>query len=136
VYPSSKCIPSGYIHTPTPSHTALHISCPYTRELAEHSQLLSSPFFSHSRYYINNIVLSFVLVTDQIVHHYYNHNSIDHLQFHLSRTMTPPFSPVPSSLPDLVVDHHDENDQTISDFNDLFDFDGFASDVCFTLIAL
>jgi hypothetical protein len=42
----------------------------------------------------------------------------------------PPFSPVPSSLPDLVGDHDHENDQTISDFNDLFDFDGFASDVC------
>lgn len=51
--------------------------------------------------------------------------------------MTPPppppqFSPVPSTLPDLVNDHdhHDENDNTMSDFNDLFDFDGFASDVC------
>jgi hypothetical protein len=48
--------------------------------------------------------------------------------------MTPPapapqFSPVPSTLPDLVNDHHDENDNTMSDFNDLFDFDGFASDV-------
>ena len=42
----------------------------------------------------------------------------------------PPFSPVPSSLPDLVGDHDHENDNTISDFNDLFDFDGFASDVC------
>lgn len=45
----------------------------------------------------------------------------------------PPFSPVPSSLPDLVGDHDHENDQTISDFNDLFDFDGFASDVCLSL---
>ena len=46
----------------------------------------------------------------------------------------PPFSPVPSSLPDLVGDHDHENDQTISDFNDLFDFDGFASDVCLSLL--
>jgi len=45
----------------------------------------------------------------------------------------PPFSPVPSSLPDLVGDHENENDNTISDFNDLFDFDGFASDVCLFL---
>lgn len=45
----------------------------------------------------------------------------------------PPFSPVPSSLPDLVRDHDHENDNTISDFNDLFDFDGFASDVCLFL---
>jgi hypothetical protein len=45
----------------------------------------------------------------------------------------PPFSPVPSSLPDLVGDHDHENDNTISDFNDLFDFDGFASDVCLSL---
>lgn len=44
--------------------------------------------------------------------------------------MSSTYSPVSSSVPDLVADT-----SNISDINDLFDFEGFASDVSITFIS-
>jgi hypothetical protein len=126
---------STFTHGPIPLHTALrtphHTTLPFPPSQGigrESTPFLSLPF----PYYIiktSSHLLYSILINSQQSQRTPITPTHSHILNQSSMT-PPPFSPVPSSLPDLVGDHDHENDQTISDFNDLFDFDGFASDVC------